>query len=333
VEVWIARGPGGKPERWGRTQAEAIRRLAEAGPPGPDVTVGQWADRWLAGLSVKPATRKGYNWSLSHIRPHLGSVRLRDLTPTRVERFAADLAREGLSPNSIKKAVNELQVMLGGAVRDGVIDRNPAQLARKPRGERKKIHPFTPAELADIISLSCQSVAWAPLALLAATGCRQGEALALDVSDVDFAAGTVSITKTFDRRCGIGTPKSANGVRTIRVPAPALPALELAAGGRKAGPLFESGHGNRRSRDILQKAWLRVLKRLKLKRRNLHQLRHTFATLSIANGYGVGDVAKYIGDAPATVYLTYCHPSGQDPSLGMERLLSPGQPRRADRGQ
>lgn len=321
--VWIARGPGGKPEVWAPTQAEAVRRLAAVRPPGPDVTVGQWADRWEASLQVKPATVRSYKKSLAHVRKHLGTIKVTALTPTRVEQFAADLARAGMHANTVVKTLAELRNMLSGAVRDGILTRNPAALARRPKRVKKDIDPFTAAELAAIVA-ACDTDALSPVALLAATGCRVGEALALDVCDWDATAGTVAITKTYDRAVGIGPPKSDNSVRTITVPDVARPTLRLAVGRRKAGPLFTSGAGNRRIRELVDQSYRRLLRRLGLRYRKLHALRHSVATMLVASGCGIAEVAAYLGDTPATIYNTYVHPTGVDVSAVIGALLGGG---------
>lgn len=231
--LWVARGPKGRPERTGRTQAEAVRRLAEARPPGPDATVAEWGERWLASLGVRHGTLKNYeNTVRGYVVPRLGHVRLAALTAHDVEAAARKWA-DACGPNTVRQHVTHLGVMLNAAVRAGLIARNPAAAMRKPRRVRKKVDPFTPAELAAILAAATDPRA-RPVALLAATGCRLGEALALDVPDYDPAAGTVAITKTATRRGGkdrLGPPKTPNSVRTITVP----PA-GCTSGGRGSSP-------------------------------------------------------------------------------------------------
>lgn len=322
--VWIGRGPGGKPEVQARTQAEVVARLAAAKPPGPDITVSAWADRWLDSLTNRPSTQTVYRKGVRHIRAHLGSVRLRDLTPTRVEAFAARLAGT-LGPNTIQTTLAQLHNMLSGAVRDGILDRNPVSVARKPRGRRKKVDPFSPAELAAIIA-GCDRPPLYPVALLAAVGCRIGEACGLDVGDFDPRTGLLTIRQTFDHAHGLRPPKTPNSLRTIRVPESCRPALVAATGGRTGGALFASGKRHRRR--IPQQVsgpWKALLRRLGLAYRNPHQLRHSVATAMISAGVPPGDVAEFLGDTPETIVKTYLHPAGTDPSVTMDRLLSGGE--------
>lgn len=325
---WIGRLPvGRKPdgttryrEVWGRTQAEVVRKLAESAPPGPAVTVGEWAARWLETIQVRPSTRASYGASVRHVVRHLGGVRVRDLTPGRVEGMVKALCDAGLDPNNVRKVVAELANMLQSAVREGVIAQNPARLARRPRGRKKAIDPFTPAELSRIVAAACGSEELYAVALMAATGCRVGEAVALDVPDFDPAAGTAFVTKTQHPEHGPGPPKSPHSVRVIRVPADALPALVAAAGDYRCGPLFRAADQRRTARRIALD-FGRLLRRLGLAPRNPHQLRHSVATAMVSAGVPIGDVAKYLGDVPDTIVKTYVHPSGADPADAMERLL------------
>ena len=159
------------------------------------------------------------------------------------------------------------------------------------------------------------------VAVVAAVGCRIGEALALDVTDFDPTVGTLTITKTYSRHYGIGPPKSKYSTRTIRVPPAALPAILAAIRKRTAGLLFPSARGYRRDEMSPREAWVKVLARVGLSYRNLHQLRHSVATALISAGVPLGDVAACLGDTVQTVVSTYLHPAGTDPSLAMERLL------------
>lgn len=53
------------------------------------------------------------------------------------------------------------------------------------------------------------------------------------------------------------------------------------------------------------------------------------ASNALARGYGIGDVARYLGDSPATVARVYAHPTGADPSAWVDAAVSPpARPRR-----
>lgn len=327
LKLWVARGPKGRPERTGHTQAEAIRRLAEARPPGPDATVAEWGERWLSTLGVRSGTRTNYeNTVRNYVVPQLGHTRLAALTAHDIEvaarRWAADCG-----PNTVRQHVTHLGVMLGAAVRAGILTRNPVASMRKPKRVRRTIAPFSSAELMAIIGAATDPRA-RPVALLAATGCRLGEAVALDVPDWDAATGKLGITKTATRRGGedrIGPPKTQNSIRTITVPDAARPAVEAAVAGRKAGPVFQGPRGGRMDLRRVYKWWRRILEKLGLAYRKPHTLRHSVATEMVAAGFPLANVAEYLGDTLQTVVATYVHPvKGVDPGQLMNGLLCGG---------
>lgn len=323
---WVARKPIGKRgkdtvylTRTGATQAEAIRRRDAALPPDPAAaTVGDWAARWLADLAHKPLTLDSYRNSVEkYIVPQLGPVPLRALTAHGVESAARTWGR-ALGANTVRLVLAHLSACLSAAVRDRLIPANPVDSAIKPKATKTEIDPFTPAELVHIVG------ACGPgdevIAILAATGLRRGEALALDRADFDPVAGTVAVTKTDVGRHGIGSPKSPHSVRTIRVPAVALPAVERAAG-QAGGALFPGARGPRVSDSAVADRFAGLLARAGLRRRNLHQLRHSVATAMISAGEPLGDVAAYMGDTVDVVVRTYLHATGGDPAACLDRVF------------
>src|SRR5262249_33488425 len=156
-----------------------------------------------------------------------------------------------------------------------LIERNPARLAKKPRAAREAIETYTPEELASIIRIAPGFAAGGVIATLAGTGVRLGEVLALDVEDWNATAGTLSITKTYSRRFGLGPPKSHHSKRTVTVPDVLISILRAAAAGREPGePLFPSHDGSRRSERRLREAWGRLTDAAGVTYKKLHALRH-----------------------------------------------------------
>ena len=301
-------------ERRADTQSELLKKLDAIRPPGSDVTLAAWARRWLDADDTRPNTRSARKTSVEkHITPVLGAVRVAELTAFRVEEAARTWRAAGLAPNTVRLVLAHLHTCLGAAVRAGLRPDNPVRTARKPRGERTRIDPFSPAELAAIIAEAAGRPATRVITLLAATGCRAGEALALEAGDYDPDAGTISITKTLHKTGHVGPPKSPNSVRTISVPAAALPALRDALGGREEGPLFPTASGARGSIPVTRAAWQGVCRRLGLRFRNVHVLRHSCISALVAAGVPVADVARYAGDSVATIVANYVHATNANP--------------------
>jgi hypothetical protein len=134
--VQVGRYPNGRPkyaEVSDTSQAACLRKMQAVGPPSASDTVGAWADRWLAGLSVRPGTRDTYtNAVRGHVVPALGDVRLADLRPSHVRAFTADLLA-AMSANTARQVVSTLRALLDGAVAEELIPKNVAKLVPKPK--------------------------------------------------------------------------------------------------------------------------------------------------------------------------------------------------------
>jgi integrase len=315
--VIIGRYPSGKP-KYQQVTADSTQGLRAAmecvEPPKEGVTVAAWLDRWLAEMKCKPGTRRSRVAAVTHhLKPALGHLKVSELTPRQVEVAASSWPLKGTSARNVAAI---LGTALRAAVRHNLRVDNPVRAAHKPKAERKKIDPYTVEELATISRAAAQKPNTRAIAVLAATGMRVGELLALDVQDVDTSAWTVSITKTLDcaDRDLRGTPKSPNSVRVIEVPEKppeAREAIRAAIGNRTSGPLFLTGKGRRVIYKVLSKANETLLKRLGLRYRGVHQLRHSWASHALAAGVDVAEVAAYLGDTPKMILDTYAKPTGR----------------------
>lgn len=326
--VWVGRAwvDGVRVERSDPSQKEMLKKLAAASPPAPGCTLADWAARWLDQMRCRPQTSRIRDRSVrNYLVPSLGHLKVSALTAGQVERAAASWSDTLTTPNSVRTVLSHLHTCLQAAVRAGLRPDNPVAIAVRPKSEKTKVDTFTPAELAAVIDRATARPNTRVLALVAATGCRIGESLALDAADFDPEAGTVSISKTLGLHGELGPPKSANGVRTIRVPDAALPAVRAAHAGRKSGPLFPTANRTRPNYLVTRRSWSRMLRRMGLPYRNLHALRHSVATHLVAAGVPLADVAKYLGDAVATIVRTYLHPTDADPADALDRLFAPTQ--------
>lgn len=328
-------------ERAGRTQAEVLEKLAQVGPPTSKTTLGQWATSWLSGLDVSPKTLDSYTLSVrDYIAPSLGHLALTALTAHYIELASKQWlkkTRKGkggvdvlLSPNTVNLALSHLGTCLQTAVRAGLILANPARSMKRPKSVRKKIDPFSPEELAAIIRLCSPIPRCQILAFLAATGARDGEAIALEVGDYDKQARTVAITKGFRNwKHGVGKTKTPASVRTIRVPDAAVPAIIASIGKRTSRYLFPSTTSAPKNHNALYWPWRWVCKRLGLRPRNVHQLRHSCISHLLAAGVPIADVARFVGNSPAIIFRTYTHPTSVDVAGAMDAVLKGGKPARS----
>ncbi len=144
------------------------------------VTVGEWSARWLEGVQVKPSTRATYESLLRcHVLPTWADVPLSAVAHADVSAWTASLVSSGLAPSTVRQTHRVLSLVLGLAVRDGRMPRNPADGAPLPRsapaGKRFLDHRQV-ADLADAAGDYGLAVR-----ILAYCGLRFGELAALRV--------------------------------------------------------------------------------------------------------------------------------------------------------
>ncbi len=338
--VVIGRLPSGGPKyatRTAKTETELERKLSLVAPPGDATTVATWLTRWLKEMKCKPGTRRSRTSAVTHhLGPSLGHLKVADLTPRQVEVAATEWKqmKRGqlvpLAPTSARMIMGVLGTAMRAAVRARLRPDNPVNVALKPKGKAKKIDPFDRTEVQRIATEALNRPGTRAVALIAATGMRSGEVMALDVADWNDATEEVSITKTLDTsdRDLLGTPKSDNSERVIRVPGEppeAIEAVRAAIGARRTGPVFRTASGRRTVYKVLSSAWTALLRRLSIRYRGMHQLRHSWASHALAACVDVAEVAKYLGNTVAEVHKTYAHATrATDPVAAMERFFRGG---------
>jgi integrase len=196
---------------------------------------------------------------------------------------------------------------------------------------------WTPDQLATFLAASRR---WRPLwLLLASCGLRIGEARALQWGDVDLAIGILRVSRSIYQVDGedvVSTPKTQAGIRTITLPAQAVAALKewrcrqaaelMRLGVRDdLGWIWTNDEANLIKYDGIKEAWRRDCARAGLKG-TIHGLRHWHATMLLAGGLPVADVARRLGHAnPSITMSTYAHAMGHDDRAAdiVSRALGP----------
>jgi integrase len=144
--------------------------------------------------------------------------------PSRTE--GADPVR-ALSDSTIRQTYTVLRAGLDGAVRDGLLARNPAALVTRPGVERQEARHLDAAGVAAVLKASQDSRYYPALTLIVATGLRKGEELALRWERVDLDAGMLKVAATISRVDGrllISEPKTDRSRRTVPL-SPAVVAM------------------------------------------------------------------------------------------------------------
>jgi integrase len=304
-----------------------------------DITLNEYQARWLETLEgeIKPRTFASYSQQFRlHIVPAFGRVRLRELSRQMIKRLLLAKRQGGLAKNSVRIIRATLSVLLSDAVDDGILLANPAaSLGRRQRGGPDKlsgadrvhsIRPMSQAQLAVFLAAAKEAApVYAPLFLvLAHTGLRPGEAFALQWPDLDFTNRSIRVERAWSKG-RIETPKtgrnrmvdmSEHALRTLRRLRVERQKEKLKHGWRETPPwVFCTEAGTPLDESRVRKNFSAALEKAELADFRVYDLRHTFASLLLAQSAPITYVAAQLGHSkPTTTLQWYAHwiPSGHE---------------------
>jgi integrase len=188
----------------------AVRQLEQSRDTGryswteADSTLQQWLEHWLETIlpmSVRWKTLSTYRSQMRlHVIPALGRVRLSELRPETLEQLYRRLLDAGRSPHVVHAVHRVLRSALNEALRRKRIASNPALIAKPPRVPVVEVRPLTRDECRAILEAATRRRNTARWSVALALGLRQGEALAIGWSDIDWDAGTLRVRRSVQRR-------------------------------------------------------------------------------------------------------------------------------------
>ena len=291
------------------------------------------------------STIKGYRKIIrNHITPDLGKIKLDKLTATRIGVHYRQLEKSGrkdeygkgkpLSANTIHKVHVVLGAILDAAIDDGLIAVNPTKKKRtvnapkssQVRAEKPEIVTWTGEQLGTFLTWNRDEMndELFPLwRLIAYTGMRRSEALALKWSDINQKTMRISIRRAVNTENWENTKTTKTGnARVIDLDTETLKVLasykvaraELSFELAKADAyVFGGDDGALRSPDAMTSRWDRRMKRLAkehpvLPRVTIKGLRHTHATLLLELGEHPKVVQERLGHSTITTTMNiYSH--------------------------
>jgi integrase len=347
---------------YGRTRREVALKLAKAIADrgegivfdDENMTLGEYLDSWLRSSvhgTVRKSTFDRYEIAVRvHIKPALGRIKLKKLTPAQVQGFYRDELDAGAAPAS----VNKLHVVLHRALKQAVewcmVPRNVTEVVRAPQPVPKEMRALS-AEDADRLLQAARGDRLEALYVLAVhTGMRQGELLALKWQDVDLENSTLRVRRTLSKSKGrllVAEPKTRQSRRTILLTGAAVAALRahldrqleeiqiLGDDYRDEGYVFTSEAGTLiNPSNLRRRSFASLLERARaswpgMPQIRFHDLRHTCATLLFSRDLHPKYVQELLGHARISITLdTYSHVipgMGDHAARAMEEAL--GHPR------
>ena len=320
-----------------RTKNECAAKLAQLreilkepalNQPKPRILLADWLDLWYQGYkkpNLRPNTQMSYERRIyQHIIPALGGIQLDKLTTGDIQQFYTHLKQngrllrkelygEGLSDQTVRGIHTTLHAALDKAVEEKLIFRNPADSCKFPPAKSREMKVLAPEEIQRLLIQAKEDGCYELLLLELATGLRRGEILALQWDDLNFRTGALRVERQVHRvkeELVVSPPKTKAGNRTVLLPTPVLNVLKAYKKTVHSRWMFPSPVKVDSPMDpaAVRKRLQTVLERAECKRLRFHDLRHTFATVSLEHGVDIKTLSTINGHGSSTTTLnTYTH--------------------------
>ncbi len=260
-------------------------------------TLSDFEPKYLEWARRHKSSVRRDEWCLRQLLPLFGHFRLADITRTRIEAYQRDRLKEGIKGSTINRAVALLRKVLAYAVECGELSVNPLKGVR--------MLPESPArqpslDAKDESSLLQKAAPWLRpvLRLALATGCRQGELIALRWRHVDFDSSALII-------------ESSKSGESRRVPLRTDILAELASRRGTADGfvlLNEKGKGPI-SATQTSHAFKSAAKAIGRPELRFHDLRHVAGTRLLSQGANLQEIAAILGHKTLSMARRYSHPT------------------------
>jgi integrase len=310
--LWAIRwrdGDGHRRQRTGfRTKAEAhevleeeLRRIRLGPLHRPNATLRELTDVYVEQYDAAPST---VAWLKDNMRPALerfGDERIGLLTVQRIATWRASLP-EGKRYRSHRAFRQVLQA----AVRWRWIEDNPAVYVKNPEPRPGEIDPFESWDELDAIAAELDLIAGQMVVFLAGTGVRPEEGFGAEWRDIDFERRMLMVQRAFAKGRLKEYGKTAGSRRAVPLRARVVRALNQLP--HRRGILFPAPEGGRVDiNNFRHRGWTPALAAAGVKHRRIYDLRHTYATWSLAAGVDIFTLARRMGTSVKMIDRTYGH--------------------------
>lgn len=314
---------------------------------------------------LAPTTYKRYCRMLeTRILPYFGHFYINKIRPTDIMKFYDLLEKDtqlvrkkGNNGSKTKKPLSGktilehhrlLRAMLHRAVYWQLIVSNPAERVQPPRAKKPKRRSYddeqTKILLENLEKLTIEDTKYKVAIILTIfTGVRLGELMGLEWQDVDFRNGIISINRSSQYLSDMGVftkvPKTESSIREIAIPEFIISLLEeykLWYENQKSlygelwtnsDRLFVQADGKPMHPSSISKWFVKYVSTIGLPVINFHGLRHTNASLLVAQNVDIAVVSARLGHAQISTTLDfYVHPllsHNRKAGYALENLLLP----------
>ncbi len=330
ISYYIVYRSNGK-QKWeigGRTKKEAERLLAQKLTEVNNGTYreqkklyfGAFAQTWLEDCPrsrVKESTFRGYRSDITcHLNPTFSHLLLREIKQEEVQRFLSKL-KDTLDPKTVNNIRLTLYMILDYARKLRYIPENPVMDVKPFKVEHKEMDFLDPSEIRLLLKHASEPHRTLLFTAIL-TGMRRGEILALQWGDIDWNSNTVFVRRSIywstvkglqdgQKRWSFISPKSKRSTRAIVLSPMLKETLEMhriTAPVNQYDLVFANSEGNPLDPDnMIKRDFQATLRFAGLRQIRFHDLRHSYASLLIAQGENIKFIQSQLGHASVQTTL------------------------------
>jgi len=341
---------GKRRSAYGKTQAEVrlkLRNMQNAkdaclNVTASEMTVSEWLSIWMRDYrnSIKDSTKATY-WSdiKLHILPYIGKIKLSSLTSEKVQRMYNKLVADGISPKSVKNTHGILHKALDQAVKLKYIAGNVSDNCEIAATGKKEMQPIKDGNLRTFLGKIRGNRCEDMLIVAVFTGMRESEIIGLSWDCIDFERKQIRIYRQLSKERKKGGAyvftdlknKKARSFSAADIVFDTLMRVKQAQEQQKAACsegwdnphnlVFTDARGKHICTNTLYMNFKRVVRKMGMPDVRFHDLRHTFATLSIEAGNDIKTISTSLGHATTAFTMdVYGHVSDKMQRESAQRM-------------
>jgi len=321
---WLSTGltAKGNKKRAEQLLRETLREWDKKSPSG-DVLFGAWVKYWLYEIAAKRVdivTFEGYETvAHTHVIPCFQEVPLAEIDVIKLQGFIDHKAEHGrkdgnggLSPASVRLIRNVLNQSFKLALRDGIIHRNPCDGLVLPKKQRSEVTFYNEEQVEQLLAAVREEPLYSAIYFTAMYGLRRSELLGLQWDCVDFEANIFTVKRTVVQNKTVTAKEKTKNAPSRRI-LPLLPQIASMLLHMKEQEninrqlfgkeyhenlyIFKWPDGRPYIPHYISYKFSELLKQHGLPRIRFHDLRHSCASMLIANDFTLKDIQDWLGHA------------------------------------